>query len=190
MEIGELLYVTERQAWRDWLAQHHKTASDIWLVLYRKDNGAPSIPYQHAVEEALCFGWIDSIIKKVDEERRAQRYTPRNPKSGYSQINKERLRRLIAQGVVLPEIAESLKNILEEPFVFPEDIMAELRANETAWANFQRYSGPYQRIRIAYIDHARSRPEIFDKRLKNFLRKTEQDVQFGYGIEDFYTETM
>ncbi len=187
MEISELIYVQDRDAWRDWLTANHKTAEEIWLLYYHKDSGKPRIPYHHAVEEALCFGWIDSIIKNIDEDRFAQRFTPRNPKSGYSQTNKERLKRLIARDKVIPEVLSVVSDIVNQPFEFPADIMKELRANKKAWDNFQRYSGAYQRIRIAYIDTARSRPEEYVKRLKNFIKKTEQDKQFGYGIEDFYS---
>ena len=187
MEITELLYVPNRTAWRTWLTENHRTAEEIWLVYFNKDSGKPRIPYHHAVEEALCFGWIDSIIKNVDEDRFAQRFTPRNPKSGYSQINKERLKRLIARDQVIPDILPTVSDIVNEPYEFPADIMKELRANKKAWHNFQRYSDAYQRIRIAYIDTARTRPDIYRRRLKNFIEKTEQDKQFGNGIEDFYS---
>lgn len=77
---------------------------EIWLIYYHKDSGKPRIPYNDAVEEALCFGWIDSTVKNIDAERYAQRFSPRNPKTAYSQTNKERLRRLIAAGKVIPEV--------------------------------------------------------------------------------------
>ena len=98
MEITQTLYVTDPQEWRAWLKAHYKTESEIWLVYYKKHTGKPRIAYNDAVEQALCFGWIDSIIKKLDEERSAQRFSPRKPKSGYSQANIERLRHLVAQG--------------------------------------------------------------------------------------------
>lgn len=186
MEISELLYAQDRQAWRGWLEKNHTTAKEIWLVYFNKKSGKPRIPYHHAVEEALCFGWIDSIIKSVDEVSAAQRFTPRNPKSGYSQVNKERLKRLIAGDKVIPQVVNTVEDILNEPYEFPDDIMKELQANKKAWDNFRRYSDAYQRIRIAYIDAARIRPDIFMNRLKYFIDKTAQDKQFGNGIEDFY----
>src|SRR2546430_10940490 len=79
MEIGTTLYVKDRRQWRAWLARHHKTAPEIWLIYYKKHSGRPRIPYSDAVEEALCYGWIDSITKPVDEDRWAQRFTPRRP---------------------------------------------------------------------------------------------------------------
>src|SRR2546430_8183879 len=95
MEIGTTLYVKGRREWRAWLARHHQTASEIWLIYYKKHTGKPRIPYDDAVEEALCYGWIDSIVMRVDEERTAQRFSPRRPKSFLSETNKERARRLI-----------------------------------------------------------------------------------------------
>ena len=186
MDITETLYVTNRDDWRIWLAKHYRSESEIWLVYYRKQSGKPRISYNEAVEEALCFGWIDSIIKNIDQERYSQRFTPRKPKSDFSQTNKERLKKLIDQGLVLPEILTSLENAGLEDFEYPEDIMTAIRENEQAWENFQRYSGAYQRIRIAYIDGARNRPGEYDKRVKHLIRMTQQDKQFGFGIEEYY----
>lgn len=186
MEIGQTLYVTERAAWRDWLAANYQTAGEIWLLLYRKDSGKPSLPYNDAVEEALCFGWIDSIVKRIDDQSRAQRYTPRRAGSGHSQMNKERLRRLIAAGQVAQDVLPEVAHIPHEPFHWPADIMAELRANPAAWAHFQSFSAPYQRIRVGFIDAARARPAAFRKRLDYFVQKTAEGKQYGYGIEGYY----
>lgn len=186
MTITETLYTPDRAAWRRWLAEHHATADEIWLVTYRKAAGKPSLPYNDAVEEALCFGWIDSIRKSMDAERLAQRFTPRRAGSGYSQPNVERLRRLVARGQVRPEVEAAVADLLAAPFVVPPDIEAALRANETAWTNFQRYAEAYRNIRVAYVDAARQRPEEFEKRLARLLAKTEAGTQFGYGIEAYY----
>src|SRR5256884_7635869 len=96
MEIGTTLYVNHRRQWRAWLASHHRTAPEIWLIYYKKHGGRPRIPSSDAVEEALCYGWIDSITKPVDEDRWAQRFSPRRPSSRLSAMNRERVRRLIA----------------------------------------------------------------------------------------------
>jgi uncharacterized protein YdeI (YjbR/CyaY-like superfamily) len=186
VDVTETLYVTNRGEWRDWLEQHYQSTSEIWLVSYLKKTGKPNVPYNDAVEEALCFGWIDSIVKKLNEDRYAQRYTPRKAKSGYSQTNKERLKKLIEQGKVMPEVLATLDAIGLEDFEYPADIMAALQENKRAWENFQRYSGSYQRIRIAYIDVARDRPGEYEKRLAHLIKKTEQDKQFGRGVEDYY----
>ena len=119
MEITKTLYVTNPKDWRDWLKKNYKTEKEIWLVYYKKATGKPRIEYNDAVEEALCFGWIDSIVKTLDEERTVQRFSPRRPKAQYSQANKERLRSLVEQGKVIKEVLDSLGDILTEKFEIP-----------------------------------------------------------------------
>lgn len=186
MQVTTTLYVPTREEWRAWLCEHYQTADEIWLVGYLKKTGTPCVAYSDAVEEALCFGWIDSIRKKLDDDRFAQRYTPRRSGSSYSQINKERLKRLIDRQQVMPDVLRTLDKEELEAFEFPVDIMDALRANETAWDNFQRYPGAYQRIRVAFIDASRARPDVFEKRLNYLIKMTERDKQYGYGIEMFY----
>lgn len=89
MDITKTLYIKNRKEWRRWLEKNFQTAREIWLVFPHKSSGRQRIPYNDAVEEALCFGWIDSIVKKHDDESSMQRFTPRNPRSGYSQPNRE-----------------------------------------------------------------------------------------------------
>lgn len=98
MEIGETLYVTNPDDFRKWLEQNHNSKKEIWLVQYKKATKKPSINYVEAVEEAICFGWIDGLEKSMDAERYALRFSPRRPKSNWTETNKERARKLIAQG--------------------------------------------------------------------------------------------
>jgi uncharacterized protein YdeI (YjbR/CyaY-like superfamily) len=187
MKITKTLHVTKRKDWRSWLSKHYKTEKEIWLVYYRKETGKPRISYNDAVEEALCFGWIDSIVKTLDEKRVVQRFSPRGPKRPYSQANKERLRFLVKKGKVRKDVLKTLGVVLNEEFVIPADILKALKTNRQAWENFQKFSEPYQRIRIAYIDGARKRPEEFRKRLKYFVEMTKKNKQIGYGgIEKHY----
>ena len=93
MNVGKTLYAKNRREWRAWLAKHHRAAPEIWLIYYKKESGKPRIPYNHAVEEALCYGWIDSILKPVDARRYAQRFSPRRSTSRLSEMNRERVRR-------------------------------------------------------------------------------------------------
>lgn len=181
MEITKTLYVTNPKDWRKWLKQHYKTEKEIWLVYYKKETGKPRIPYNDAVEEALCFGWIDSIVKKLDDESTVQRFSPRKPNTKYSQANIERLRMLVAQKKVIKEVAESVKDILNEKFKIPTDISKAIRANKEAWRNFQKFSDSYKRIRIAFIEGARKRPREFQKRLRHFIQMTEKNKMFGFG---------
>ena len=98
MKVGKTLYVAKREEWRKWLEKFHDKEKEIWLVNYKKNSCKLSIPYNDAVEEALCFGWIDSIEKGIDSERFAQRFTRRKPKSQWSETNKERVKSLIKEG--------------------------------------------------------------------------------------------
>jgi uncharacterized protein YdeI (YjbR/CyaY-like superfamily) len=187
--VGHLktLYVTDRKDWREWLQKNFDKEKEVWLVFPKKASGKPRISYNNAVEEALCFGWIDSKVKALDEENSAQRFSPRNPKSCYSQANKERLRWLLKENLLHPSMQETAKKVLEEKFVFPLDIIDALKADETAWKNYQRFSSAYKRIRVAYIDAARKRPEEFKKRLANFIEKTKENKQIGFGgIQKYY----
>ena len=186
MEIGQTLYVFDRRPWRQWLEANFEAATEIWLIYPNKASGKPRILYNDAVEEALCFGWIDSIIKRLDGMHAVQRFTPRNPKSGYSQQNRERLRWLAERGLLHPSVREKVSDMLNEEFVFPEDILRAIEANERAWANFQGFSPAYRRIRVAYIDVARKRPDVYESRLRSFLRATEKGRQIGYGGIDKY----
>ena len=187
MEIGETLYVTERGRWREWLEANFETAREIWLLYPNKATGKPRIPYNDAVEEALCFGWIDSIIKKAREGTAAQRFTPRNPKSGYSQPNKERLRWLDERGMIHPTVQEAARRALAEPFVFPDDVVDAIRADADAWRNYNAFSESYRRIRVAYVDAARIRPEEFDRRLASLIRATAKGRMLGtVGMEKYY----
>ena len=94
----EQYYAKDRKAWRAWLKKHHNKAPGVWLVYYKKESGKSRLPYADAVEEALCFGWIDSTSRPMDEERYMQLFTPRKPKSVWSALNKQRVEKLIANG--------------------------------------------------------------------------------------------
>ncbi len=186
MEVTQVFYAATRAEWRKWLKKNYKTEKEIWLVYYKKTSGKPRVEYNDAVEEALCFGWIDSNVKKIDEERFAQRFSRRNPKTGYSQANKERLAKLVAEGKVMKDVLATLGDIASEEFETPKDILEAIKENKEAWKNFQKFSETYKRIRIAFIDGARNRPEEFQKRLNYFMKMTEKNKQFGFGGIDKY----
>jgi uncharacterized protein YdeI (YjbR/CyaY-like superfamily) len=181
MEITKTLRVTNRKDWRKWLHEHYKTEKEIWLVYPKKETGKPRIAYNDAVEEALCFGWIDSTLKTLDKEHTAQRFSPRKPKSKYSPANKERLRKLVKGHKVIKAVRETLGDILEEKFEIPKDILKAIKANKLAWKNFQKFSDAYKRIRIGFVEGARKRPAEFKKRLHYFIKMTEKNKQYGFG---------
>ncbi len=187
MDIGETLYVRDRKDWREWLEANFNTEKEIWLIYPSTDSGKPRIQYNDAVEEALSFGWIDSTVKRIDENSSVQRFSPRNPDSEYSQANKERLKWLLKKGRLHPSVKESVEKVLRTEFVFPPDILQVIKENKKAWGNYQNFSPAYRRIRVAYINAARNRPDEFKKRLNNFIKKAEQNKLIGFGgIEKYY----
>lgn len=186
---NQIRYFESREDWRKWLTVNYETACEIWFVFPLKSSGKKGVSYNDAVEEALCFDWIDSTIKSLDKEHKIQRFTPRNPKSTYSQSNRERLKWLLEHNMIHPKFVHKIQNVLSEPFVFPDDIMVKLMADTTVWENYQRFPEAYRRIRIAYIESARINTEEFEKRLNHFIRKTKENKRitgFG-GIEKYYS---
>ncbi len=184
MNVGKTFYAPDRKTWRAWLAKHHKTAPEIWLVYYKKASGKPRVPYNHAVEEALCYGWIDSILKPIDDKKYAQRYSPRRPTSVLSAMNLERVRRLIKSKRMTKAGLDSIAHAFDRKkdvtrTTVPKDILARLKRNPDAWKAFQRFPASYKRIRIGWIVAARHRREVFEQRLAYFIKMTARNKRFG-----------
>ncbi|MFH0888325.1 MAG: YdeI/OmpD-associated family protein [Planctomycetota bacterium] len=187
MELGETLYAKDRKSWRAWLAKNHRSKKEIWLVYYRKETGKPRISYNDAVDEALCYGWIDSIVKRVDCERFAQRFSVRRKTSGLSQANKERVRNLISRDKMTRAGLDALAHVFDpvndkpERFTVPDDILNRLKSDKQAWRNFRGLPARYRRIRIAYIENRRLHgKEAFRRSLLNFIKMTAQNKRFGF----------
>jgi uncharacterized protein YdeI (YjbR/CyaY-like superfamily) len=174
MKITETLELATRKVWRSWLEQHHDSKKEIWLV--RTDK---TFNYLDSVEEALCFGWIDGIAKKLDESRLAQRFTPRKKKSHWTELNKERARKLIARKQMTEAGYTVLPDLSLEAFSIPEDILEVLQSDAETWKNFQAFPDVYKRIRVGYIEEMRKDKKTFETRLSNFLKKTKQNKTFG-----------
>lgn len=191
MEITETLYVTDREQWRSWLEENNSSAKEIWLIYYRKHTGKPRISYNDAVDIALCYGWIDSTIKLLDNDRTVQRFSPRRKKSELSEMNKERVRRLIESGEMTQYGLEIISHHFEEnhkgkdnnpafkEFKIPADILDELKADPIVWQNFGQFPDHYKIIRTGWIDDARKRPEEFQKRLRYFIKMTRKNKKYG-----------
>ncbi|MDR0953799.1 MAG: YdeI/OmpD-associated family protein [Rikenellaceae bacterium] len=180
-------YFETREEWRRWLADNFETAKEVWFTFPNKSSGKSGISYNDAVEEALCFGWIDSTIRALDADHKIQRFTPRRPRSPYSQSNKERLAWLQERGMIHPKFEAEVQAVLSAPFVFSADIIARLKEDPAVWANYQRFSPSYQRLRVAYIEQARVSDEEFEKRLRHFIAKTRDGKLIpGYGGIDKY----
>jgi len=180
MEVGETLDVSTAAAWRAWLERNHTVKREIWLVLHAKASGRDSIAYNDAVDEALCFGWIDSTVKKVGTHSRAQRFTPRRTGSPVSEMNRARARRLVRERRMTAAGRAALGSALRrEVLVVAPDIRSALRAEPGAWTRFEKLPAAYKRIRLGFIEGARGRPEVFATRLRYFARMTAQGKRFG-----------
>lgn len=186
MKISKKLYVTNRKDWRAWLKKNHKDTKEIWLVYSKKETGKPRVPYDEAVEEALCFGWIDSTIKTIDKKSFAQRFSPRKSTGTWSQPNIERMRRLKKQGkmtvagiAVFKRVATKQKPKKES---LAPDIRRALKKDAQAWKNFQKFPAAYKRVRIAYLESRRKHgAPAFKRSLSYFIKKTHANKQFAFG---------
>ncbi len=179
VKVGKTLYAKNRKEWRRWLAKHHQSANEIWLIYYKKASGKPRVPYNDAVEEALCYGWIDSILKPIDSRKYVQRYSPRKKTSRVSDMNRERVRRLIKAGRMTNAGLAAIEHTGKGRSKLPTDILERLRADPRTWRNFQKFPASYKRIRVGWIDAARHRREVFEQRLRYFLKMTAHNKRFG-----------
>ena len=190
MEVPEvkILYCRDRSEWRSWLSENFRTSEDVWFVFPTKDSDEMGVSYNDAVEEALCFGWIDSTTKRLDDTHQIRHFTPRRKGSTYSRPNIERLIQMDSEGKIHPDIRPSVLPLIEAEYVFPQDILAEIKEDPKAWENYQNFTDSYKRIRVAYIDAARKRPEEFRKRLDNFISMTRKNRIIGGhgGVDKYY----
>ena len=189
MEIREKLYLQTREEWRDWLKNNHHRQEGIWLVYYKKHTGKPRIPYEDAVEEALCFGWIDSIVKRVDEETYVQKFTPRRKRSVWSKLNKVRAIRLIKSGWMTPlgleKIEEAKKNgIWQNAYTskkrveIPEDLKNALSSNKIAESFFNVLKLSNKNRYINWVNFAR-RQETRNNRIIKVVKYCAEGIKPG-----------
>ena len=178
-----------RKQWRDWLAKNHAVAIEVWLVFYKKHTGKPTLSYNDSVEEALCYGWIDGIRKRIDDERYMHRFTPRKPNSNWSETNKKRVARLQKAGLIEPagtEVIRAAKRTGKWDASARPDIDLSLSAElESALVNdkragefFSSLAPSYQREYIAWIATAK-RPETKAKRLSETIRLLKAGKKLG-----------
>ena len=180
LDLGETFDARTRALWRGWLLRNHARKKEIWLVLHSKSSGERSVSYNDAVDEALCFGWIDSIVKKIGPQSRAQRFTPRRKGAPVSEMNKARARRLVREGRMTPAGRAALGGGLKrEALRVAPDIERALRGTPGVWRSFERLPVAYKRIRLGFIEGGRGRPEIFATRLRYFVRMTAQGKRYG-----------
>ena len=182
-------YFKTPDEWRIWLQHHHDAENEVWLVFFRKETGEPSIAYEAAVEEALCFGWIDSIIKKMDERRYVRKFTPRNDNSVWSKRNKERVARLMADNRMteagMAKIEAAKRNgwwdkltAADTCFQMPAAFRSALAENPVALELFNKLSPGYRKRYIGWIAAAK-RPETRDRRIRESIALLENGQKLG-----------
>lgn len=168
------LAVRNRQEWRKWLEKHHNCESEIWLVFPKRHTGATSLSYDDAVEEALCFGWVDSLIRRLDDDRFARKFTPRKADSKWSTINRRRYAGLASRGLLAepglqrPPTSRSGDAPRRSTPALPSYIEKALKSNPRAWEYFEKLAPSYRRRYVGWIDSAK-REETKQKRLQEAL---------------------
>lgn len=180
MEAKNVLKVKTREEFRNWLEKNHDQTTECWAVAKRgKQKPDDRLWYLDAVEEALCFGWIDTTHKRIDGID-MQRFTPRSKRSQWSELNKERCRRLEKLGLMTEVGRKELPDMSEDAFKIDPDIKAAFDENPVAWKNFQKFPKLYQRICIDSIQRDKNKDRaVFDKRLKKLIDQSEKNKMFG-----------
>ena len=183
------LQIAHRDDWRTWLEKNHDIMREIWLIFHKKHTGKPNISYDEAVEEALCFGWIDSIIKKIDDQKFVRKFTPRKPGSRWSGLNKKRASKMINAGK-MTEAGMALINQAKDrgtwqkspqfkrDFTIPGYVETALESNEKALENFNKLAKSYKKQYIGWVDSAK-KEETRKRRLAEVINALEKNKELG-----------
>lgn len=183
------LYVKNREAWRSWLSQNHATENELWLIFYKKATGQPCIAYGTSVEEALCFGWIDSIIKKIDDTKYARKFTPRKDESNWSELNRKRANKMIKEnrmteaGLSKIQIAKKTKRWDQHTkpkidFGISPEFSNELDKNHQAKENFENLVPTYRKQYIGWINVAK-KSETKKQRIAESIALLQKGEKLG-----------
>ena len=199
MAIREMLYVTSVEEWRAWLTKHYQSETEVWLIYYKKHTGQPRISYDHAVEEALCFGWVDSIVKRIDDEKFAQKFTPRRDCTKWSAINLRRVRKLIQEGRMIEAGRAKVDPVIlgkrpqtkqgKGDLAIPRVIRKALTANAMAWKNFRNLAPSHRRGYIHWIMDAK-KTETRERRLREAIARLEQSKADAEDIPGFLKKAL
>jgi len=172
-------YARDRKAWRDWLQKNHSKSQGVWLIYYKKSSGKERLEYSDAVEEALCFGWIDSTARPIDHEKYMQRFTPRKPKSGWSALNKRRIEKMIEQNLMTKAGIEKIEEAKKsgawehldhiEALTLPDDFEKALAKNKKAKTNFENFP-QFTKKQFLYRINSAKRPETRKERIKLLVK--------------------
>lgn len=184
-ERPELFFETEHD-WREWLLKNHDSSGGVYLILYRVNSGTASMRWEEAVRVALCFGWIDSTAKRIDDQKRKQLFTPRNPKSVWSKVNKSHIEELTAKGLMhesgLKKIEAAKKDgswtTLDdvENMVVPKDLMAAFNSHPVAYENYKAFSRSYRKSYLYWLNSAK-RTETREKRIQEIIHLCGNNIK-------------
>jgi uncharacterized protein YdeI (YjbR/CyaY-like superfamily) len=188
MMVNKIMF-RNRNEWRRWLQEHHNTESEIWLVYYKAHVSKESIRYAEAVEEALCFGWIDSQVRRIDDEKFMQRYTPRKEDSNWSASNKARVQKLIRQGMMTPAGLDKIKiakrnkswdrlTEIESEMRIPDDLAAAFSANPTAMENYNNLAPSHKKQYLWWLKSAK-RASTRQTRIREIIARLEANIKPG-----------
>lgn len=184
MEITEIFYPKTQAEWRAWLEKNHQTKTEIWLRRFKKATGVVCINYDELVEECLCFGWIDGIVKKLDEQSNVQRITPRRKKKTFlSELNRQRVWKLQRLGKMTPAGVEPIKDQIghpDDPFEIPDWMVEKLQEDPEVWKTFQQFDHFYKRLKTGWmIECGPKRIEERDRRLNYLVKMTKKGKMYG-----------
>jgi uncharacterized protein YdeI (YjbR/CyaY-like superfamily) len=182
-------YAKTQKEWRKWLEKNHQSEKSVWLIIYKKGSETPSVYYPDAVDEALCFGWIDSKPNKRDDESYYQFFAKRNPKSNWSKVNKDKVARLLEKALITPaglEVIEIARqngtwyalDEIEQLFI-PEDLLNLLDKNKTAYKNWEGFPRSSKRGILEWISNAK-RPETRQKRIEETVELAEKNIKANH----------
>ncbi|GAF22862.1 hypothetical protein JCM19047_2641 [Bacillus sp. JCM 19047] len=178
MELKNVLPLKTRQELRNWFVQQSTVDTSCWIIVSMTEQ-PQTIYYLDAVEEALCFGWIDGIKKKVSDTQLAQRLSPRKKNSHWTELNKERVRRLQTLGLMKEEGLRILPDMNLSSFTIDEEIKKQIMSDENVYRHFNHFPELYNRIRIDTIQSYKKDRALFEKRLDKFITNTKENKQYG-----------
>ena len=182
MEISNPLYFPTRREWRKWLERNHAKETEAWVLRYKKDSGKPSVNYEEALNEALCYGWIDGRMKSIDAEKSAVRFSPRKARSRWSKVNKDKAEKLISEGKMtaagLAKIEEARQSgawanayVLNEKQEIPADLQEALLKDKAAGENFQSFPPSRRNAYIYWLNDAKT-PATRQRRIAEVVTRS------------------
>jgi uncharacterized protein YdeI (YjbR/CyaY-like superfamily) len=183
----EPAFFRDANEWRRWLEKNHDTSSEIWVLAFKKHTGVQCVSYEEALEEALCYGWIDSRLRRIDDARHTWRFAPRKPDSIWSLSNKKRVERLIKEGRMtahgMAKVRAAKRSGMWEkayaprkPARIPKDLKDALAADEVAWRNFQAFAKSYRHTYIHWVLSAK-KEETRIRRIKEVVRRARENIK-------------